>query len=329
MKRRILLLLSLFPTLLCSAEGFLPAARLLHPLYCHTADPPARRALLQPPGSKYLRFDSALANNFIVELQDTDKSLGLELDSESYLFRIAYSQGFLPFLELACNIDITMQGKGILDPVISGFHELLGFPNGGRDHRPDNRYTMMIEHREETLTDVSEPALPSLFFALEPRIALYQKSGSTVTLGLWTSFELSQSHSAIQTAAGVPAPELALRVYFSQKISSLLIHASVGLKSNQDLDLISGDLAKNLSFTGSLGLSWQLSPLIELNLLAHGQSSRYALGYERSDRFSAQLYTAVSFYLSETSILQCGFSEEFFSFAASDFGVQTSLIRLF
>jgi hypothetical protein len=98
--------------------------------------PAAGNAVLLPPGRKEVGLTLDHSSNYVLEQDAREKIL---LDGETTRLTLGGLYGFTQRLELGIEIPYISHSGGFLDGFIIDYHDLFGFPQGGRDQAPRNR----------------------------------------------------------------------------------------------------------------------------------------------------------------------------------------------
>jgi hypothetical protein len=98
--------------------------------------PAAGNALLLPPGRKEVGLTLDHSSNYVDEQDTREKIL---LDGETTRLTLGGQYGFTQRLELGIEIPYISHSGGFLDGFIINYHNLFGFPQGGREQAPRNR----------------------------------------------------------------------------------------------------------------------------------------------------------------------------------------------
>lgn len=132
--------------LLCSADLFASALypsfgpislREQNPVYMQNLGLTPAKAEVLPFGSVELRADSAYSNLYEYEMNAANR---LDLDMEVWRTDFWLTAGVRDDMEVGMDIPVYHMSGGFLDSFISGFHNLFGFPNGGRESVANNRF---------------------------------------------------------------------------------------------------------------------------------------------------------------------------------------------
>ena len=118
--------------------GFGPiSVRNQNPVYLQSLGLKPRRAEVLPEGVIEGRIDSAYSNVF---KRAGNSSTNLDLDMEYWRLGINVVYGVAEDFEIGIEVPIVHFNGGFLDGFIQDFHNAFGFPNGGRENVPNNRF---------------------------------------------------------------------------------------------------------------------------------------------------------------------------------------------
>jgi hypothetical protein len=106
-----------------------------------------RAAETQPEGKLALSAISQYSNIFENGFSETEKVV---LDGETWRNSLVARYGLSPSSDIEIEIPFMYTSGGFLDPIIEDFHHAFGFPNGGRESRPQNAYEMQVQTHGET-----------------------------------------------------------------------------------------------------------------------------------------------------------------------------------
>ncbi len=108
-----------------------------NPVYLQNLGLTPQKAEVLPFGVFELRADSAYSNLYEYEYNSQNT---LDLDMELWRTSFNLAAGVRDDLEVGVEVPIVHMGGGFLDSFISKFHSFFGFPNGGREYVPNNRF---------------------------------------------------------------------------------------------------------------------------------------------------------------------------------------------
>jgi hypothetical protein len=98
--------------------------------------PSAGSAIVLPPGGKEFRATLDQASNYVDEQTRRETIL---LDGETTRLTLGGRYGLSKDVEVGVAIPALVRGGGFLDGFLIDYHDLFGFPQGGRDQAPRNR----------------------------------------------------------------------------------------------------------------------------------------------------------------------------------------------
>ncbi|MHB9096621.1 MAG: DUF3187 family protein, partial [Syntrophales bacterium] len=134
---RLLALIMLFPSSSLYAFDIAPFyATNQSPLVQIYGLPSAGSAIMLPPGGKEFRATLDQASNYV---DDETRRETILLDGETTRLTLGGRYGLTKDWELGVAIPGIVRGGGFLDGFIIDYHDLFGFPQGGRDQAPRNR----------------------------------------------------------------------------------------------------------------------------------------------------------------------------------------------
>jgi hypothetical protein len=191
--------------------------------------PEAANPLLLPRGAKELTVSLNYASNYVNE---TNARENLLLDGETARLILGGRYGLSERLELGVTIPYINHSGGFLDGFIINYHDLFGFPQGGRDQAPRDRLLyrysrdgvekLNLDTSGHGLGDISLSAALQLYrdgeeypraVALRSTIKLptgdsdsLYGSGSTdfsLSVGALNDFKLPVGHGAVFAEGGV------------------------------------------------------------------------------------------------------------------------------
>ncbi|SIQ08068.1 Protein of unknown function [Alkalispirochaeta americana] len=298
--------------------------RNMHPLFLAVPPLPARRSALLEPGEQEISSAVHWGNNFTMEgLQSDRTTVDLELDSEALYSGIAWAQGLPGGREAHLGFDISWHFGGAMDPHISNFHHFFGFPDGSREIRPHYSCRMVVFQDDERILDEKGPLLPLVHLSVEVRQAILSRR----------SLGPGVFHLSLGVLGAQPVPVGERRHPLSANFPSGAFRLYGGYQSGPWTGEFAGGVAA-VSRPAYLG-SGNFHPLIvpfdatlgralgnraSLVVTVSGSTSPFRLGYDRTDRHSATVNVGTRLALSERDVLQLSFTEEFFTFAATDIG---------
>ena len=132
---------STVPTVPQTVRGPVPA-RVNGPVVGQFVSPRPRSTATQEAGTLGTAAFSAYSNIMQVDSQGADL---VELDGELWRTSLFLRYGIDKRSEFEIELPFLWTTGGFLDSFIEGWHGLFGFPNGGREDRPRDDYSMRVE----------------------------------------------------------------------------------------------------------------------------------------------------------------------------------------
>lgn len=119
-----------------------------NPVYLQTLSLTPKRASVLPEGTIEMRIDSAYSNLFE---EGSTATANLDMDMELWRLTPQVSYGLTDDLEIGIEVPLMHFNGGFLDAFIQKFHKFFGFPNGGRNLVPNNRFSYLFQAGGATL----------------------------------------------------------------------------------------------------------------------------------------------------------------------------------
>ena len=155
-----------------------------NPLYRFFLVPDAEGA--DPVGEGVLEIGVSTLYSSVFEVSERARYSNL-FDLEQMTNSLTLRYGVLPSLEVGAKVGLYTGWDGFLDSFVSGFHEFFGFPNAGREHRPENEYLFFLDHLDlgGGPIDLGSGRVLSLeTVALQSKWRVYQASDTTRVVSL-------------------------------------------------------------------------------------------------------------------------------------------------
>jgi hypothetical protein len=214
-----------------------------------------------------------LANNYV---QDSNPRENILLDGESTRITLQLRYGIARGWECTANIPYVFLSGGFLDGFIEGYHNLFGFPQGGRDQAPKNRLLYQYEKdgRERLQVEGSSSGLGDI--RLGAGWQVFGEEGKSSALALRASLKLPTGDPGDLHGSG--SWDLAVWTVASQdwkiKHGRLNLFEAAGAMGMTDGDVLEDQL-RNLVGFGSLGIGWSPWRRITLKIQANGHTPFY------------------------------------------------------
>jgi hypothetical protein len=123
----------------------------------------------------------------------------LLVDTESTELRWVWSENLDSNWRLRASLPIVHYGGGILDPVIDGFHQMFGLPEGSRPRRPDDELAIEYSAAGASIgVDRSYTGIGDLSVELGRRLVTQR----TLAVSVWSGIELPTGNAKRLTGNG-------------------------------------------------------------------------------------------------------------------------------
>ena len=98
-------------------------------------------------------FKPLAAYSSIFTKQQSD-STSLFLDMELLSVSLRYDYVVASGIQVGLELPFVFYSSGFLDHTIQEYHDIFGFPNGGRENVPNNEMHYEVRHKGKTLIDL-------------------------------------------------------------------------------------------------------------------------------------------------------------------------------
>ena len=282
---------------------------------------------LLPPGAKELGVTADLISHNVRIARGSENLL---LDGETYRFALGARADILDGLEVGIEVPLLVQGGGVTDSFIEGWHNFFGLPQGGRNTSPRNR--LLFSYREngaERLrVDDSAAGLGDILLTIGGRIG-DPASDIPVDLALRGAVKLPTGSSSRLFGSG--ALDAALWLSASEDVQVSLGHVT-GYGSIGALYLGRGDILpdkqRRFAGFGSFGLGWSPTASIAFKAQLNGHTAFYRNSDLRTlSTPSIQLVVGGTIGLTPATTLDIGVTEDISVNTAPDVTFHLSLSR--
>ena len=264
-----------------------------------------RRAATQAEGTTSLLVQEAYSN---VWQNGAGLAESVVLDGEISRTSVAVRRAVSDRTDVEIELAVVFATAGFLDPIIEGYHELLGLPDQDRDDRPENAYEMEVSKNGVTAYSLEEDELGLADLPIVVTHTLVRETGTAPALAIRAGVELpiaSESrgfgNGAIDFGGGILAEKSLGRWtltgavdYVVPQSSETFEEAGVSAEENLDfqlgveyrwndrLSLLLGAVLES-PVTRDVDLEEIDQPILSIDLgcvLDLGERSRLLLGFE-------------------------------------------------
>jgi len=272
--------------------------------------PSAGSAIVLPQGKKEFRATLDHASNYVDDATVRETIL---LDGETTRLTLGGRYGLSKDLELGVAIPALVRGGGFLDGFIINYHDLFGFPQGGRDQAPSNRllYRYSRDGVETLKMDSSGSGLGDI--SLMAGYQLYHDANQYPrAVALRASVKLPTGESASLNGSG--STDVSVWITASDDYRLPLGHATLyaagGLMVMTKGDVLPDQQRDHVGF-GTIGVGWNPLSWIAFKV----QMDAHTPFYRDSDlkplaANAAQLLIGGTLGLSERTTLDIAVSED-------------------
>jgi hypothetical protein len=232
--------------------------------------PSAGNAVLLPSGQKEIRLTLDHSSNYVADSNTREQ---IVLDGETTRVTLGGRYGLSKKVELGIDIPYLAHGGGFLDGFLINYHDIFGFPQGGRDLAPRNRllYRYIRDGVERLKVDGSENGLGDI--SLTAGLQLYHdEQPHPLAVALRASVKLPTGDSASLRGSGSTDASAWISASddFKLPLGHGTVFAAAGLMAMTQGDVLPEQQRSRVGF-GSIGAGWNpLSWLaLKLQLDAH------------------------------------------------------------
>lgn len=291
--------------------------------------PSAGSAVLTPQGRKDFHVTLDHSSNYVDEGTATEQ---IVLDGETTRLTLGGRYGLTQSLEVGIEIPYVYHGGGFLDGFIVNYHDLFGFPQGGRDQAPRNR--LLYQYRrhgvDKLRIDTSGGGLGDI--ALTAGLQLYNDAAPYPrAVALRAGIKLPTGDSGLLRGSGSTDFSLWLTGSndFELPLGRGTLFAAVGLMVMTNGNVLPDQQEDRVGF-GSIGVGWK--PLSWLAFKV--QIDAHTPFYRDSDlkplsANAAQLLIGGTLGLSERTSLDIAVSEDIAVKTAPDVAFHCNLSTRF
>ncbi|HVO66612.1 MAG TPA: DUF3187 family protein [Syntrophales bacterium] len=272
--------------------------------------PAAGNAILLSPGQKEFHVMLDYTSNYV---DDAKAGEHIVLDGETARFTLNGRYGLIGGIECGIEIPYIIHGGGFLDSFIINYHDLFGFPQGGRDQAPRNRllYLYARDGVEKMRIDSSSSGIGDI--SLFAGFQIYQDGKEYPnTVALRTSLKLPTGDSGQLHGSGSTDLAIWLTAGSDHKLASghWTIFGNAGVLVMTDGQVIE-EQQRNLVGFGSVGAGWSPLSWIAFKVQLDAHTPFYKDSQLRELNTDAvQLLIGGTLSLSRQTTLDIGVSED-------------------
>jgi len=299
----------------------------LYPFYLPFINLHPQRAMTLEAGEILLSFSNNYANTFNWDRDGMDDGFQFDVDVENTRFEIDFNYGITSWLEVGVEGSYVIQYGGVLDPVIRGFHDLFGLANAGRERVTDNLFEITVKNENGTWIELLEPVSGLQDIALKAKLSILRlpKKGFHISAQSAVKIPVGDEEKLLSSGK----LDYALNLLVEKTGYNYGVYLNLGwLHLGQPDNLTIFEFKPDL-FSYMFSYEWLIRGGWSLYIQADGNTSPFNSGHKRLDHQTGTVSLGFKCFLSSNSMLQFSFSEEFFTFATTDFGVQTGLTFFF
>jgi hypothetical protein len=247
-------------------------------------------------------------------------------DGSTTVTSLALRRGWPTRWEAGVEIPLVHHGGGFTDGFVDDFHDLFGFPDGGRSGAPRNRLDYRIVSGDDTLVDVGNAGRDLGDVRLWGGYRLIDTPARTAAARL----QLKLPTGDLDELSGSQAADLALWLELADRGwlraigSEVTLMAGVTLPGNGEL---LGDRQRDAVFSGHLGLQYPLLGRVLLHAQLDGHSEVLDTGIRQLGGAALQGTLGVSVGLPAALRLDLSLSEDLITKSAPDVVFNLSLSR--
>lgn len=244
------------------------------------------------------------------------------LDGEMYRNDLILRYGLLNYLQIELNIPFIRHSTGVMDPIISGWHQTFGLPGKAREIMTNFNLTYLYRENEETHILMNESKLNFGDIALKLDMSLINNKKHLLSLATFYKFSTGDKKQLIGSGTNDLGIQLSGSILPRYNEKSFTWFYSAGYMHIGSGALLSDILTRNIVF-GSVGSAFGLSkswvPKLQFDFHSgfYKKSATKQLGRE-----SIQLVLGTDYFISDNLNLSFSFSEDLIVNTAPDFVLQ-------
>ncbi len=287
-------------------------------------------SVITPSGKLSAAIMQDVANNFAAS---SSKNESISLDGESWIWTASLKYGFLNRFEAGVELPVVLQGGGVFDGFIDGWHKFFSLPRGGRNKVKKNQlnYSYTRDGVQKLYMNDSGTGIGDIMLTAGMQLYDEKSAESRNTLALRSSLKLPTGESGSFRGSGSTDFSLYLAGNMTNftEWGSLAVYGSVGGMALTDGDVLK-DQQKNLAGFGTFGVGWGPAEWISFKVQLGGNTSMYGKSsLDELSNGSLVLMTGGAIKLPGNCTLDIAVSEDIAVNTAPDVALHLGLTRTF
>ncbi len=238
--------------------------------------PVPRSGVLLEPGvaSAEVRFEAT--NNFVQEQVGTET---LILDGETWGTAMRFARGTSWFgrpVEWSVEIPWVVHSRGVLDSTIDSFHDAFGFPDGGRNAVPEDRFTYYYRREGENrvLLTSRQDGFGDLRISIATPIMHARHAGEGTSLNAELVAPTGNEDTLIGGGAWAASSWLAATRRLGDGRYPAKVNANLGVTVGERAGLL-GDIRNPLIAFAQAGISYRFWEKLDLGVELRAHTAPY------------------------------------------------------
>ncbi|MCY1634607.1 DUF3187 family protein [Marinifilum sp. D737] len=244
------------------------------------------------------------------------------LDGEMYRNDLVLRYGLLNYLQIELNIPLIRHSTGVMDPIISGWHQTFGLPGKAREIMTNFNLTYLYSENEETHILMNESKLKFGDIALKLDVPLIKNKKNLLSLSAFYKFSTGDKKQLIGSGTNDIGIQFSGRILPRFEKKTFNWFYSAGYMHIGSGALLSDIVTRNIVF-GSVGSAFDLSKSWVPKLQFDFHSGFYKKSATRQlGRESIQFVLGTDYFISDNLNISLSFSEDLIVNTAPDFVLQ-------
>lgn len=275
-------------------------------------------------GNIRLSISNNYGNTFRLDGDGMADNFLFDVDTESSRTAINFDVGVTNKIDIGLEATYLIQYGGIFDSIIQKFHNFFGVPNAGRNEVENNQFALNVENKNGIWIDMNKPVSGFGDITLKAKFNLSELLKKSLYLSLQPAVKIPVGNSDYLLSSG--KFDFALNLLAEKTGNNYGLYINLGwLHLSKPENLYIFEFTENL-FSYVLSYEWIVGEDWSIYIQADGSSSPYKSGYHLLDDNSCTINLGFKYKLNENSLIQFAFSEELFTFAATDVSVILALV---